>query len=69
MSAFENTLDLYSQETKSTYDCCRHNDRREENGFEDLKCLLQFLQQHAVVRLDDVIPKGHEEISLQGDLE
>jgi hypothetical protein len=27
------------------------------------------LHQQAVVRLDDVIPKGREEICLQGDLE
>ena len=55
--------------TNSTYKCRGHKDGREVDGFVQSKCLLQLIHQHAVVRLDDVINKGHEEICLHGDLE
>lgn len=52
-----------------TYNRCGDNDRREENSLEDSKCLLQVVHQRVVARCDDVIPEGHEEIRLLGDLQ
>jgi hypothetical protein len=59
---------LYRDQNSTTYNCCGHNDGREEDSFENAKCLLQMFRVHVAAGFNDVIPKRHNKISLLGSL-